>query len=226
MTHVLDRPPWSSLTTQQAALAEGGTLARRFPPAIAPFAAARDTRAGSLAALAQLPGPGETMLLLDADPIVLPAGLAAVLSAKVAQMTLVRPPEPMHDARIERLDEADAEEMLALATLTKPGPFTLKAQALGEFFGIRIDGRIAAMAGERMKMDGHAELSGVCSHPDFRGRGLARVLSLFVMQRILDRGETPFLHAWTTNTPAIRLYETIGFEVRAELNAAMVRKVE
>lgn len=226
MTHVLDRPPWSSLTTQQAALAEGGTLARRFPPAIAPFAAARDTRAGSLAALAQLPGPGETMLLLDADSIVLPPGLAAVLSAKVAQMTLVRPPEPMHDARIERLDEADAEEMLALATLTKPGPFTLKAQALGEFFGIRIDGRIAAMAGERMKMDGHAELSGVCSHPDFRGRGLARVLSLFVMQRILDRGETPFLHAWTTNTPAIRLYETIGFEVRAELNAAMVRKVE
>lgn len=226
MTHVLDRPSWSALTTQQAMLAEGGALARRFPPAIAPFAAARDTGADSLAALGRLPGPGDTMLLLDADPIVLPPALVVVLSVKVTQMTLVRPPEPMPDPRIQRLDEADAEEMLNLATLTKPGPFTLKAQALGEFFGIRIDGRIAAMAGERLKIDGHAELSGVCSHPDFRGRGLARVLSVFVMHRILDRGEAPFLHAWTTNTPAIRLYETIGFEVRAELNGAMVRRAE
>ena len=114
--------------------------------------------------------------------------------------------------------------MLALALLTKPGPFTHGAQALGTFFGIRIDGRIAAMAGVRMKQEGHTEISGVCSHPDFRGRGLARLLSVFVMHRILARGETPYLHAYTANTPAIALYETIGFELRTTLNIAVMKK--
>ncbi|TGU85202.1 GNAT family N-acetyltransferase, partial [Mesorhizobium sp. M00.F.Ca.ET.151.01.1.1] len=84
------------------------------------------------------------------------------------------------DPRIEQLTRQDAAEMLALASLTKPGPFTLEALSLGEFWGVKIDGRLAAMAGERMKQPGYSELSGVCSHPDFRGGGLARLLSLFV----------------------------------------------
>jgi predicted GNAT family acetyltransferase len=114
--------------------------------------------------------------------------------------------------------------MLDLATLTRPGPFSLKAQALGEFHGVRIDGRIAAMAGERMKQEGYAELSGVCVHPDFRGRGLARLLSIYVTHRIRARGETPYLHAWASNTPAITLYEKIGYGTRVRLNVRVVRR--
>ena len=116
--------------------------------------------------------------------------------------------------------------MLELATLTRPGPLTLRAQALGEFFGVKVDGRLVAMAGERMKTDGFTEVSGVCTHPDFHGRGLARLVSVFITHRILDRGETPFLHAFATNNAAIKLYESIGFELRTMMNVAMIRAEE
>jgi predicted GNAT family acetyltransferase len=226
MSHVLDRPVWNALATCHAAHAEGGPLARRYDPTIIPFAAARDASAASLAALATLPRQGEQMMLAQRDPIVVPSGLATAVAGAVAQMVLQRPPPPVSDARIERLGEADAAGMLALAALTNPGPFTLRARALGDFFGIRIDGRIAAMAGERMKVAGYSEVSGVCSHPDFRGRGLARVLSAFMTRRVLSRGETPFLHTFTTNTAAIGLYESLGYKTRAVLNVAMVQKGE
>jgi predicted GNAT family acetyltransferase len=113
--------------------------------------------------------------------------------------------------------------MFALAALTKPGPFTLRAQALGEFYGIKVDGRLVAMAGERMKLDGFAEVSGVCVHPDFQGRGLGRLLSVFVTHRVLERGETPFLHAFASNSTARALYSSIGFELRTMMNVAFIR---
>jgi ribosomal protein S18 acetylase RimI-like enzyme len=224
MSHILDRPAWAALNGPQAALGEGGPLARRFDPTIVPFAASRDAAPESLAALAALAKPCEEMVFIEANPLALPPDHETVVAAPGVQMILKAAPVPVADARIETLTMADAAEMLALATLTRPGPFTLRAQALGDFHGIRIDGRLAAMAGERMKQDGYAEVSGVCSHPDFRGRGLARLLSIFVTHRILARGETPYLHAWASNTTAIRLYETIGFELRSEMNVAMVRR--
>ena len=224
MTHPLDRPAWNALNGPHASLAEGGPRARRYRPDIIPFAAAQDDSPESLAALAALPRPDEVMVLVETPAPVVPPGLATAMTAKVTQMALTDTPAPVADERIETLGAADAEEMLALAKLTEPGPFTLKAQALGTFFGIRIDGRLAAMAGERMKPAGFAELSGVCSHPDVRGRGLARLLSVFVTHRILARGETPFLHAWEHNTPAITLYRSIGYTVRATLDLAAVRR--
>jgi len=226
MTHILDRPVWSALTTRQAALAEGGALARRYDPSIVPFAAARDDGAESLQALSALAGPDESLLLVQADEIVLPPGLAAVSSAAGVQMTLKRPPPKISDARIERLSDADAAEMLTLATLTRPGPFTLRAQMLGEFFGVKVDGRLVSMAGERMKQEGFTEVSGVCTHPDFAGRGLARLLSVFMTHRVLQRGETPYLHAYATNKAAIGLYESIGYELRKMMNIAVVRAEE
>jgi predicted GNAT family acetyltransferase len=95
---------------------------------------------------------------------------------------------------------------------------------MGEFWGIRIDGRLASMAGERMRPPGHTEVSGVCTHPDFRGRGLARRLSAYVTARILARGERPFLHAWKTNEAAIGLYERLGYAVTDEVHVAFIRR--
>ena len=224
MSHILDRPVWSALTTRHAALAEGGDLARRYDPSIVPFAAARDDSGEeSLRALGALAGPGENLLLLQADEIALPRGFAPITTARGVQMILKRPPPKVSDTRIERLRDADAADMLALATLTKPGPFTLRAQALGEFWGVKENGAIVAMAGERMKQEGVTEISGVCTHPDFTGRGLARLLSVFVAHRVLERGETPYLHAYATNTAAIGLYESIGFELRSMMNVAVVK---
>ena len=224
MDHILDRPAWSALTSRHAALSQGGDLARRYDPTIVPFAAARDDSEQSLQALGELPGSDESLVFVQADPIVLPRGFVATLTADGVQMILKRVPQKVSDERIERLTEADAAEMLELATLTKPGPFTLRAQALGEFWGVKMDGRLAAMAGERMKADGFTEVSGVCTHPDFQGRGLGKLLSIFMTQRVLDRGETPFLHAFATNKAAISLYKSIGFELRSMMNVAAIRR--
>ena len=100
-----------------------------------------------------------------------------------------------------------------------------RTHTMGRFIGVRIEGRLAAMAGERMRFPGYVEVSGVCTHPDFRGRGLARRLSAAVAADIQRRGEQPFLHAWTTNTAAIALYESLGFAVRAAVNIAVLRRM-
>jgi predicted GNAT family acetyltransferase len=223
MAHPLDRPAWSALTTRQAEFAEGSELAWRFQPDLIPFAAARDESPEALAALSAL--PGEFMTLAELYEPTMPAGFEIFIAAPIVQMLAEKIPPPVDDARIELLTEADAAEMLELATLTRPGPFTLRAQALGEFHGVRIEGRIVAMAGERMKQEGFAELSGVCVHPDFRGQGLARLLSIHITHRILARGETPYLHAWESNTAAVSLYETIGYKTRVKLNVKVVRRM-
>ncbi|MDX8501065.1 GNAT family N-acetyltransferase [Mesorhizobium sp. VK4C] len=224
MKHVLDRPIWSALATRHQAFAEGDSLARRYRPSIVPFAATAADDAESLRALGKLLPPLESAILVQTDKIILPAELAAISTASLVQMVAEQPVETVSDERVQQLTEADAAGMLALASLTKPGPFTLEALSLGDFWGVKIDGRLAAMAGERMKQPGYTELSGVCSHPDFRGGGLARLLSLFVANRITARGEVPYLHAYDSNVAAVRLYESIGFRLRTALNMAVVQR--
>jgi predicted GNAT family acetyltransferase len=114
--------------------------------------------------------------------------------------------------------------MLALATLTKPGPFLPRTHELGQFWGVKENGRLIAMAGERMKLPGFTEVSGVCTHPDFRGRGLAGVLSRVVATHIMNRGETPFLHAYAANRPAISLYESLGFRLRCNVGVTVLTR--
>lgn len=224
MSHILDRPIWSALRTAHAALAEGDEWARRYPPSIVPFAASADNSRESLEALQDLPAAGEVMALVEAAPVVLPEGLTAVTEATLVQMIAERPYERISDSRIEPLTEADAEEMLALATLTKPGPFTLRAQSLGTFWGMKIDGRLVAMGGQRMRQTGFAELSGLCTHPDFQGRGFGKLLFRFVAGEISARGDTVYLHAYIGNTSAIGLYTALGFRLRSEMNLRIVKR--
>ncbi len=128
------------------------------------------------------------------------------------------------DSRIQPLSEADAEEMLALATLTKPGPFTRRAQSLGTFWGIKAEGRLIAMAGQRLRQTGFAELSGLCTHPQFQRRGLGTLLFRYVAGEIAARGETAYLHAYANNTPAIGLYRSLGFRLRSDMNLRVVKR--
>jgi predicted GNAT family acetyltransferase len=167
------------------------------------------------------------MFLLQVPDIVVPAGLVPLKVAKGVQMVATRSVQTAgHTDDIVQLTDADAPEMLALATLTEPGPFLARTHTMGSFFGIRIGGRLAAMAGERMRFPGCTEVSGVCTHPDFRGLGLARRLSAAVAERIGSRGERPFLHAWKTNLPAISLYASLGFEIRAEVDVSVLERAE
>jgi predicted GNAT family acetyltransferase len=115
------------------------------------------------------------------------------------------------------LGPGDVGEMLALVELTRPGPFAVRTVELGGFVGVFDGDRLVAMAGQRLAPPGFREVSAVCTHPDFRGRGLAAGLTTLVAQRILDRGERPFLHHAADNDPARRVYEALGFEFRRQV---------
>lgn len=224
MSHILDRPIWNALHTAHADLAEGGERAMRYPPSIVPFAAAADDTRESLEALENLPAVDEAMAIVEAGPVIIPQGLTVVAEGKLVQMIAERPYERISDSRLQPLTSDDAEEMLALATLTKPGPFTLRAQSLGTFWGVKIEGRLVTMAGQRLRQPGFGELSGLCTHPDFQGRGLGTLLFRYVAGEISARGDTVFLHAYYTNTPAITLYKALGFKLRSEMNLRVVKR--
>jgi predicted GNAT family acetyltransferase len=124
--------------------------------------------------------------------------------------------DPADAAFGEPLTAADAQDMLALAELTRPGPFAARTVELGHFFGIRHDGRLVAMVGERMRVAGWTEVSGVSTHPDVRGRHLAERLVRRIVGGIVARGERPFLHVLATNRPALGLYRRLGFTRRRD----------
>jgi predicted GNAT family acetyltransferase len=223
--HELDRPIWHALTTRQRRFAQGSELALRFDPVVSPFAACRDNAPHSLAALTDLVPETGALVLLQAEAAPVPKGCETTLVARGVQMLLSEPrPRTLEHPALE-LGAADADAMMELASLTKPGPFLPGTRRLGRFVGIPIDGRLAAMAGERLQAGGHTEVSAVCTHPDFRGRGLAAQLSSLVVGRILARGERPFLHAFADNHQAIRLYEALGFVKRCDMNVLGLQRV-
>ena len=212
--HPLDRPVWSALSGRQERFSLGDERARRFAPEYGLFAAAADDSRESLAALAALDCDEAGLCLVETETWPTPPGMIARTPAPCVQMTATAIAADDRRFTVIALTERDAPDMLALATLTKPGPFFVRTHQLGEFVGIRQDGRLAAMAGERMRPDGFTEVSGVCTHPDHRGRGYAGALMRIVANRILARGETPFLHAFETNHAAIELYRSLGFTLR------------
>lgn len=224
MKHPLDRPAWTALTSRHARFSEGGARARRYADGLPPFIVSSDDAAASLAELDRLLRPGEALYLLQADAIALPRGVVATLTADALQLVAERPLAAPATDRFLELGAADAAAMLELAELTRPGPFTADSLKLGRFWGARIDGRLVAMAGERMRQDGFTEVSGVCTHPDFRGRGLAKGLSLVAAAAIFARRDVPYLHAYTSNPAAIGLYVAIGFKVRTTMHVARVEK--
>lgn len=216
--HPLDRPVLSSLTGRQAhlAIARGGAL--RIDPDFGLFAAMADETPDSLAAAGdQICAHGPSGFVELSPPPAIP-GTTVLSSALCWQMTAKAiTPLKAVDFDIVPLTDADAAEMLALATQTKPGPFFSRTHELGAFVGVKVGGELAAMAGERMRPDGFTEVSGVCTRPDFRGKGYAAGLMAHVASKILARGETPFLHSYADNAGANALYQALGFERRADL---------
>jgi ribosomal protein S18 acetylase RimI-like enzyme len=216
--HPLDRPAWGALITRQSSQAIGDGLARRFDPAFGPFAATADDSPESLAALTELIAASGSVVLMQAEEWPTPPGARVAFRASAWQM-IADPMEPTGDEpELIRLGDADAPEMLALAQLTKPGPFSDRTHELGEFFGVRRSGRLAAMAGERMQPPGFVEISGVCTHPDYRGQGFGAALTRQMTRRIQARGETAFLHVMADNASALALYATLGFVRRREMS--------
>lgn len=225
MTHPLDRPIWSALTTRQANIAERAGTAVRLKPDYGVFAA--DASAGAGRMLADLHCDAEGLWCVELGEVAPPAGMIVHHTAPCVQMVAdhvdaIEPP-----FTVNTLGEADAPQMLALARLTEPGPFFEHTHRMGSFIGVKKEGRLVAMAGERLRPIGYTEVSGVCTHPDFRGRGYAGGLMQMVAGRILARGETPFLHSYASNSGAIALYEALGFRLRNSIMlTVLVRATE
>lgn len=217
LSHPLDHPVWHALTTRQAAVAKRCGAAVRLRPDHGVFAAAADASSDSLAALLELECGDEGLWFLQRDAVAPPPGLVLHHHAECVQMVAREIEAADPGFAVEALSDDDAGQMLTLARLTEPGPFFEHTHRLGRFIGVKQDGRLIAMAGERLQPPGFTEVSGVCTHPDHRGRGYAGALMRIVAARIVDRGETPFLHAYADNAGAIALYERLGFRLRAEV---------
>jgi GNAT superfamily N-acetyltransferase len=216
MSDPLDNPFWSALRRRHRHLAQGGVEAMRYPPEFAPFLGVAHAEVDA-AALAALVKPGESVYLLGVAPVRMPSDWPLAAFRPLAQMICTKPlavidgPEPIELATAHRAD------VLALTALVYPHYFRERTMELGRYFGIYRDGRLAAMIGERLGMDGCQEISAVCTHPDFSGRGYARRLTALLTNDNLARGRLPFLHVSHENPRAARLYVQLGYEHRCDI---------
>ena len=223
-SHPLDHPIWTALTTTQQALAEGDARARRYPIEVTPFADMPDLSAENFAALGALMSPTDIAVLFTPEAVKAPAEFKAVLADTGEQLIGTPIETPANGVDIVTLGVHDVPAMIELTTLTKPGPFYARTHELGTFLGIRVDGQLVAMAGERMKPAQYTEMTAVCVHPSHRGRGYGQMLLSAVSRQIVSRGEIPFLHVFTSNHSAIALYRRQGMEIRRRLHVTVLKK--
>jgi len=225
---LLDNAIWNSLATCHAHLAIGADighgLARRYPSDIGPLSAVQERTSEAYADLAAIVPEGDVAVLFLENSVEIPAGWQLVRDGTLVQMVCPAvPDQPSLAEAILPMTAADFPEMVDLAKLTEPGPFRDHTADLGGFVGIRVDGCLAAMAGQRLAPTGFAEVSAVCTHPDFRGRGFAQALVASVTRNIQSEGRTPFLTSFEANTGAVRIYQQVGFVLRRTFQLAVLK---
>ena len=212
---VLDNPAWHSLSGPHSHLAEVVGAARRYPVDVSPFVALPDDAAdGAWADLALLVGPG-AVVTVTGQPAPPPSTWEVVAEIGGVQLVDVGVDAGPDDEAVV-LGAADVPEMLELVQRTQPGPFLPRTVELGTYLGLRHEGRLIAMAGQRLNPPGWIEVSAVCTDAEFRGRGLAGRLVRAVVADVRERGATALLHTGAHNTGAIRLYEELGFVLRRQ----------
>ncbi len=216
----LDNPAWSALTGPHAHIADREGQAARYPVGVSVFAAlAGDPDETAWSDAARLPGSDAMVLVAPQLPV--PPNWEIRLRVPSLQM-IADDVDAQPDREAIALGPADVAEMLGLVERTRPGPFLARAIELGDYLGIRRDGALVAMAGERLRLDGWTEVSAVCTDDTVRGTGLASRLVRAVVAGIRERGDEALLHVASTNTGAIRLYRTLGFVERREIEFVLV----
>ena len=218
MDHTMNNPVWLALTSGNRHLSLGNDRARYLPVDISPFAAVRQPDPEHFTALYETVPFNDTIAIFTDEQNLRTDPWEVVGRIDGFQMVYVGAERPLSGtAEIVPLTERHVPEMLTLTKLTNPGPFRSRTIAFGNYEGIFHDGKLVAMAGQRLHSGNHVEISAVCTHPDFGGKGLARQLIDRQINHILARGEIPYLHVKGENVRAIRLYEAIGFEKRRKM---------
>jgi ribosomal protein S18 acetylase RimI-like enzyme len=211
---VLDNPFWCALTTDQASFAVGSGDVRWFPADVAPFCAVGQAgQAIDATVLGAALRGCSTRYFVGGLPV-LPSGFHTSRPITLLQMACTEVGGGGGDeAALLDLGPEDAGAMLALTGLVFPGFFRPRTPDLGRYVGIRRNGDLVAMGGERLAMPGYREVSAICTHPAHSGHGYARTIVQHLTARILAEGRLPFLHVRDTNARARRLYESAGFSV-------------
>jgi ribosomal protein S18 acetylase RimI-like enzyme len=223
----LDDPIGASLRGAHAGLAIAAGLAARYPAEVSPFACLAEASGPALADLGRIVSPGEVVLVMSPDlPLV--GGWQVLGGVEVIQMvcaTRLEAPEPT--SAPEPLGAGDVAEMLELVEATRPGPFGTRTIEMGRYVGFRSAGRLVAMGGERLRPPGYTEVSGICTDPGFRGRGLGEAVVRAIGAGIQRRGEAPFLHVMVgspAEAAAVALYERLGFRERRRARLTIVQR--
>jgi ribosomal protein S18 acetylase RimI-like enzyme len=211
---LLDNAVWHSLAGKHRGFAERVGRAARYDPDVSVFGALGDDSEAAWHDFAAMADRDGAVALFRPDPPPAPPGWSVVAEGEGDQMVLRELAPVTGPDGVRALGADDVGEMLALVELTRPGPFAVRTVELGGYVGVFDGTRLVAMAGQRLAPPGFREISAVCTHPEFRGRGLAAGLTALVAARILERGERPFLHHAADNHAARRVYEALGFELR------------
>jgi ribosomal protein S18 acetylase RimI-like enzyme len=223
-----DNPPMEALRSSHRHFAIAAGRACKYPADVTPFAAIEDRSLDALRDLFSIMEPGEATYMVSEAPFAMPKGLSCGTPLGVKQMTYPDdrplPVEFENDVIIEPLSCANAAEMVELTSVAFPGFFRSRTCAMGSYYGIRQNGRLVAMCGERMNIANYHEISGLCTHPEFRGRGYAVVLMMQLMRDHRSAGLQSYLHVSATNANAIALYERMGFDHRGEFQLRLVTR--
>lgn len=216
MKHILDNPVWNALNTGNKNLGEGTGKVKFYRSDISPFVGLEDNTHENLLALYELTaGSNDVFVLESARELKIQKPWTVVNNLPLFQMVYMNPKiVKKTDIEIINLSDVHIPQMMELATLTKPGPFRKRTIDFGHYQGIFHDGKLVAMAGQRMHPGSYAEISAVCTHPDFTGRGYAAQLMGNQIKRITDANEVPFLHVAADNNRAVGIYEALGFTKR------------
>ena len=220
----LDNPFFSALASihRDVALRHGETL--RYPVAFAPFLGIPDAGIDLADALPQLVPEHDTVLMLGVSPAAVPTGWALEPFADLAQMHCEHELPVIEGPDILELDARHRGDVLALTALVYPHYFRPRTMELGRYFGMYVDGRLAAMIGERLGTPDAREMSAICTHPEFLGRGYARRLTAFLTNETLRAGQLPFLHVAYSNARAKALYEAMGYRLRRDIPFMALRR--
>lgn len=211
-------PWWHALQTRHRHFAISVGDACRYPGDVVPFAALKTSDPAALQQLRSLLAPGESVWISGKGP-----GPEADLEC--LQMVLpedITPPDPAIE--LIPLTAADAPEMVALTTLAFPGYFRIRTIQMGQYYGVRVDGQLIAMGGERLALDGFTEISAVCTHPDHRGKGYAQSIMWQLARNHRRDGQISWLHVGAANRYAIQLYQTMGFQIARSVTLHQVSR--
>lgn len=225
MHHPLDNPIWTALNSGSAPFAFGKEKVLFIDRKIGFFAGLPAYDADHFALLYAEMEPGMRVILFPPGFLELDTNWKVHNDNPLLQMVFEKPLVNVPvEPNIRALAAADVPEMLALTQLAKPGPFLENTIAFGGYFGFFVEGRLVSMAGTRLMAGPYTEVSAVCTHPDFVGRGLAKLVLPFVLQFIQEQGQIPYLQLYPDNLPAHRLYQSLGFVERINLRVYSLEK--